>query len=150
MRCPFCTFGESKVVDTRPNDENNSIRRRRECLSCKKRFTSYEVIERIPLLVIKKDGTRQTFDRNKLLNSILRACDKRTISLQDQENIVTEIETSIHNDMKREISAEQLGKMVMMRLKDRDQVAYVRFASVYRQFTDLSDFADELKRLRSE
>ncbi len=150
MRCPYCNFGESKVIDTRPNEENEIIRRRRECLSCMRRFTTYETIERIPLLVIKKDGSRQTFDRNKVLTSLLRACDKRTISLQEQEQMVDQIEQKLQNDLAREVPSRAIGAMVMEQLKQRDQVAYVRFASVYRQFTDVSDFVDELRDLINE
>jgi len=147
MRCPYCGFAESKVIDTRPNEENEIIRRRRECLSCMRRFTTYETIEHIPLLVVKKDGTRQTFDRTKVLNSLLRACDKRTVTLQEQEQIVTEIEQKLQNELAREVPSHVIGMLVMERLKERDQVAYVRFASVYRQFTDVSDFMEELRGL---
>ena len=147
MRCPYCGFVESKVIDTRPNEENEIIRRRRECLSCMRRFTTYETIERIPLVVIKKDGSRQTFDRNKVLTSLLRACDKRTISLTEQEEMVNSIEQKLQNDLAREVPSRAIGAMVMEHLKERDQVAYVRFASVYRQFTDVSDFVEELREL---
>lgn len=150
MKCPYCGFAESKVIDTRPNEESETIRRRRECLSCMRRFTTYETIERIPLLVIKKDGSRQSFDRNKVLASLLRACDKRTISLQEQEQMVDEIEQKLQNDLTREVASHVIGQMVMEQLKQRDQVAYVRFASVYRQFTDVSDFVEELRGLISE
>ena len=147
MKCPYCNFGESKVIDTRPNDESAIIRRRRECLSCIRRFTTYETIEHIPLLVIKKDGTRQSFDRTKVLNSLLRACDKRTVTMQEQETMVDEIEQRLQNDLAREVNSNQIGAMVMEQLKARDEVAYVRFASVYRQFTDVSDFMEELRGL---
>ena len=150
MRCPYCGFVESKVIDTRPNEENETIRRRRECLSCMRRFTTYETIEHIPLLVVKKDGTRQAFDRNKVLNSLILACDKRTVTLADQEQMIDEVEQKLQNELTREVSSRTIGMMVMDQLRNRDQVAYVRFASVYRQFTDVSDFVDELRTLLTD
>jgi len=147
LRCPFCGFEESKVIDSRPTDEGVSIRRRRECLKCSKRFTTYEKIETIPLMVIKKDKTRQAFDREKLLNGLLRACEKRPVSLHDLEKIADEIESIIYNSLEREVTSQQIGEMVMSRLKEIDEVSYVRFASVYRQFRDINSFLDELNKL---
>ena len=147
MRCPFCAYEESKVIDSRPTDEGLAIRRRRECLKCMKRFTTYEKVENIPLMIIKKDKTRQPFNSEKLLNGLLRACEKRPVSLQSLENIVNDIESVIYNSLEREVSTHQIGEMVMARLKDLDEVAYVRFASVYRQFRDINTFMDELNKL---
>ncbi len=147
MKCPYCEYEESKVVDSRPTDEGEAIRRRRECLECGKRFTTYEKIENIPLMVVKKDGSRQMFDSQKLLNGIMRACEKRPIATKDMERIVIEIEAAMQNQLQREISSEQIGEMVMDRLKKIDEVAYVRFASVYRQFKDVSTFIEEVNRL---
>ena len=132
MKCPYCEYAESKVIDSRPTDEHEAIRRRRECLSCGKRFTTYEKVENIPLMVIKKDGSRQMFDSQKLLNGIMRACEKRPVST---------------NDMEREIKSDRLGEMVMEKLKDMDEVAYVRFASVYREFRDVNTFVEEVNKL---
>ena len=150
MKCPFCANPESKVVDSRPADEGASIRRRRECLVCHKRFTTYETIESVPLVVIKKDGSRQAFDRSKLLGSMLKSCEKRSVSLDTLENIVSEIEQSLQNEMEREIPSTQIGNMVMEKLKLVDEVAYVRFASVYRQFKDINTFMTELGKLLDE
>ena len=150
MKCPFCANPESKVVDSRPADEGSSIRRRRECLVCHKRFTTYETIESVPLVVIKKDGSRQAFDRNKLLGSMLKSCEKRSVSLDTLEKIVSEIEQSLQNEMEREIPSTQIGNMVMEKLKLVDEVAYVRFASVYRQFKDINTFMTELGKLLDE
>lgn len=150
MKCPFCAHLESKVVDSRPADEGASIRRRRECLSCHKRFTTYETMESIPLVVIKKDGSRQTFDRSKVLNGIIRACEKRPVSFDDMERMVDEIEQTLQNEMDREIPSTRIGELVMERLKNIDEVAYVRFASVYRQFKDISTFMSELNKLLAE
>lgn len=147
MKCPFCEYTESKVIDSRPTDEGEAIRRRRECLQCGKRFTTYEKIETIPLMVIKKDGSRQMFDREKLLNGIMRACEKRPVKMSDMEHIVNEIETATQNMLEREISSQKIGEMVMERLPAIDEVAYVRFASVYRQFKDLNTFIEEVNRL---
>lgn len=147
MKCPFCEYEESKVIDSRPTDEGEAIRRRRECLNCSKRFTTYEKIENIPLMVIKKDGSRQMFDRQKLLNGIMRACEKRPISTYDMERIVYDIESSSQNLLEREITSNQIGEMVMDSLKQIDEVAYVRFASVYRQFKDINTFVDEVNKL---
>jgi transcriptional repressor NrdR len=147
MKCPFCGFLESKVVDSRPAEEGGSIRRRRECLTCAKRFTTYETIESLPLLVIKKDGTRQSFNRGKLLNSLLRACDKRSVTLEQLEGMATDIEQLLLNSLEREIPSSKLGEVVMDKLRGVDEVAYVRFASVYRQFKDVSTFLDEVDKL---
>jgi len=147
MKCPYCGFEESKVIDSRPTDEGEKIRRRRECLNCTKRFTTYEQIESLPIMVIKKDKTREEFDREKLLNGLLRACQKRPVSVQQLENIVNEIEAQISNSLDREVTSQYIGELVMARLKDIDEVAYVRFASVYRQFKDINTFMEELKKL---
>ncbi|MGI6669490.1 MAG: transcriptional regulator NrdR [Acetivibrionales bacterium] len=147
MKCPFCGYNEDRVIDSRPTEENTAIRRRRECLKCTKRFTTYEKIESVPLMVIKKDKTRQAFDRAKILNGLLRACEKRPVSVDTLEKLVNEIEAQALNTLKREITSEEIGEMVMARLKEIDEVAYVRFASVYRQFKDINTFMDELKKL---
>lgn len=150
MRCPYCTHPESKVVDSRPADEGTSIRRRRECLECHKRFTTYETVESLPLVVIKKDASRQTFDKTKLLNGMLRACEKRPVSLTELDRIANEIEQSLQNEMDREIPTARIGELVMDRLRGVDEVAYVRFASVYRQFKDINTFMSELTKLLEE
>ncbi|MPN24874.1 Transcriptional repressor NrdR [bioreactor metagenome] len=147
MKCPFCGYAESKVIDSRPSDEGNSIRRRRECLKCEKRFTTYETIERIPLIIVKKDKTREAFDRNKLFNGIMKACQKRPVPIEKIQQIVDEIETALYNSLEKEIPSKQVGELVMKKLKDLDEVAYVRFASVYRQFKDLNTFMEELTKL---
>jgi len=150
MKCPFCGHAESKVIDSRPADEGNSIRRRRECLGCNKRFTTYETVERMPLVVVKRGGSRQTFDRIKLINGMVRACEKRPVALQEIEKIADDIELELMGKLDHEISTEQIGNMVMDRLKDIDEVAYVRFASVYRQFKDIDTFMAELTKLLSD
>ena len=150
MRCPFCAHPESKVVDSRPSDEGSSIRRRRECLACHKRFTTYETMESLPLMVIKKDGSRQTFDKTKLLNGMIRACEKRPVAFATLEDMANEIEQVLQNDMDREIPSARIGELVMERLKKVDEVAYVRFASVNRQFKDISTFMEELNKLLAE
>jgi transcriptional repressor NrdR len=147
MKCPYCAYLESKVVDSRPADEGASIRRRRECLSCHKRFTTYETVESLPLMVVKKDGSRQSFDRSKVMSGVIRACEKRPVPYQDMENLVAEIEQALQNQMDREVSSAQIGELVMERLKKLDEVAYVRFASVYRQFKDINTFMTELNKL---
>lgn len=147
MKCPYCEYSESKVIDSRPTDEHEAIRRRRECLGCGKRFTTYEKVESIPLMVIKKDGSRQMFDGQKLLNGIMRACEKRPVSTSDMERVADEIETAAQNLMEREIKSVRLGEMVMDKLRDLDEVAYVRFASVYREFRDLNTFVEEVNKL---
>ena len=147
MKCPYCGYEESKVIDSRPTDEGEKIRRRRECLKCGKRFTTYEMIDSLPIIVIKKDKTRETFDRSKLLNGLMRACEKRPVSLETLEHIIDEIEAIIQNSLDREVQSEKIGELVMEKLKDVDEVAYVRFASVYRQFKDINTFMDELSKL---
>ena len=147
MKCPYCNYKESKVIDSRPADEGTTIRRRRECLACQKRFTTYEVMEHLPLVVIKRDGSRQSFDKNKVLNGMLRSCEKRPVPLADLEKISDEIEQELQNSFEREINTSEIGEMVMARLKELDEVAYVRFASVYRQFKDINTFMDELAKL---
>ena len=147
MKCPACGFPESKVIDSRPTEEGSSIRRRRECLACHKRFTTYEMMESLPLMVVKKDGSRQSFDRNKVLSGLIRACEKRPVSFDTLENIVNEVEQSLQNELKQEISSAEIGELVMDKLKKVDQVAYVRFASVYRQFKDIDTFMAELNKL---
>ena len=150
MKCPFCSNPESKVVDSRPSDEGASIRRRRECLVCHRRFTTYETMESLPMVVIKKDGSRQTFDKSKLLNSMLRACEKRTVPFDTLNHIADEIELTLQNEMDREIASARIGELVMEKLMDVDEVSYVRFASVYRQFKDISTFMEELNKLLME
>ena len=150
MKCPFCAYLESKVVDSRPADEGASIRRRRECLSCHKRFTTYETMESLPLMVVKKDGSRQSFDRNKVLSGLIRACEKRPVPYHMLEEMVNEIEQVLQNKMEREISSSEVGELVMERLKKIDEVAYVRFASVYQQFADVESFFNELKKLMGD
>ena len=147
MKCPYCGFQESKVIDSRHSEDSTSIRRRRECLSCQKRFTTYETVESLPIVVIKKDGSRQSFDRNKLINGMVRACEKRPVSLSAIESAVTEIEQIIQNSLEREVKTSYIGELVMERLKPLDEVAYVRFASVYRQFKDINSFMTELNKL---
>ena len=150
MKCPFCSFEESKVIDSRPTDEGQRIRRRRECLQCAKRFTTYEIIESLPIIVIKKDKSRETFDRNKLMTGLLRACEKRPVSINTLDNMIDEIEVIIQNSLDREVSSEKIGELVMEKLKKIDEVAYVRFASVYRQFKDINTFMNELNKLLLE
>lgn len=147
MKCPYCGYAESKVIDSRPAEEGSTIRRRRECLACNKRFTTYEIIERMPLVVVKRDGSRQSFDKMKIMNGLVRACEKRPVALEQLEAIAKEIETELQSALEREISTAEIGEMVMFRLKDIDEVAYVRFASVYRQFKDINTFMDELTKL---
>ncbi len=147
MKCPFCGYEESKVIDSRPTDEGEKIRRRRECISCAKRFTTYEIIETVPIVVVKKDKSRQAFDRVKLFNGMLRACEKRPVSIDQIEKVVTDIETELQNSLDREVTSVHIGELVMEKLKGLDEVAYVRFASVYRQFKDINTFMDELTKL---
>ena len=150
MKCPFCNYGDTKVIDSRAQDDNATIRRRRLCEKCGKRFTTYERVDIIPMTVIKRNGTREIFDKNKLLNGIMKSCNKRNISVKQMESIVDDIETTIMNSMEKEIESQEIGNMVMDRLKDIDEVAYVRFASVYRQFKDINTFMDELEKLLHE
>lgn len=144
MKCPFCGDQESKVVDSRHSEDGTSIRRRRECLECQRRFTTYEIVESLPIIVIKRDGSRQSFDRNKVLNSMVRAFDKRYVEISDLDRIATEIEQSIQNTLDREVSTDRIGEMVMERIKPLDEVAYIRFASVYRRFQDVNSFIHEI------
>ena len=150
MKCPYCEYEESKVVDSRPTDEGEAIRRRRECLSCGKRFTTYEKVENVPLMVVKKDGSRQLFDSRKILNGLVRACEKRPVSIKEMERVVAEIEAELQNRLQREISTQEIGEMVLGELRKIDEVAYVRFASVYRQFKDVDSFLREIKALTSD
>ena len=147
MRCPYCENEDSKVIDSRHTEDGKAIRRRRECEQCGRRFTTYEKVEEMILMVIKKDGSSQAFDRNKLLNGIIRACEKRPVSIADMEKIVDDIERGLNNMMEKEVDSNFIGELVMERLKDLDEVAYVRFASVYRQFTDVNTFVQEVERL---
>ena len=144
LKCPFCGYEESKVVDSRPTEEGEKIRRRRECIKCGKRFTTYEVIESVPILIVKKDKSREAFDRNKLMHGMLRACEKRQVSMDTIENAINEIEATLQNSLEREVTSVQLGELVMEKLKAIDEVAYVRFASVYKHFQDVNAFMDEL------
>ncbi|MGI6360920.1 MAG: transcriptional regulator NrdR [Bacillota bacterium] len=150
MRCVFCGNEDSKVLDSRPVDEGRSIRRRRECLSCKKRFTTYERVESLPLVVIKRDNRRELFDSSKILNGLIKACDKRSIPMNVLEQMVNEIEKDLLNTLRREIPSQEIGEMVMDKLRHIDQVAYVRFASVYRKFEDIETFLQEISRLQKE
>ncbi len=150
MKCIFCGYLESKVVDSRPTDEGSSIRRRRECLSCKKRFTTYEKIDSLPLLVVKKDGERVPFDSDKIKIGIIKACEKRPVAIQEIETLVLNVEKTIFNSLRQEISTKEIGELVMKGLKELDDVAYVRFASVYKEFKDVDTFMQELQRLLEE
>ena len=147
MKCPVCSYPESKVIDSRPSADNSTIRRRRECLSCQKRFTTYEIIETVPLIVVKRDKSRESFDRNQLLRSIIRACDKRQVSQDQMEAIATDIQTQLQNSLQSEVTSTFIGELVMEKLKEIDEVAYIRFASVYRSFKDISQFLDEISNL---
>lgn len=150
MRCPFCTYLESKVIDSRPTDEGERIRRRRECLKCAKRFTTYEVVETLPIFVVKSDNSREIFDGDKLLNGLVRACANRPVSLETLQSIVNNIETKLQNSLDREVSSKYIGELAMENLKSVDEVSYVRFASVYRQFKDINSFMEELSKLLEE
>ena len=150
MKCPFCGEQDSKVVDSRHSEDGQSIRRRRECLTCQRRFTTYEIVESLPIIVVKRDGSRQSFDRNKILNSMIRAFDKRKVDVADLDRITTEIEQSIQNTLDREISTDRIGEMVMERLKPMDEVAYIRFASIYHQFQDVGSFMREISKFLNE
>ena len=150
MRCPYCGEQESKVVDSRHSEDGLSIRRRRECMGCQRRFTTYEVVETVPIIVLKRNGSRQNFDKNKIINSMMRAFDKRKVDTVDLERIASEIEQTVQNSLEREISTEQLGEMVMERLKPLDEVAYIRFASIYHRFQDASSFMREISRYLEE
>lgn len=150
MKCPFCGYSESRVIDSRPTDEGVRIRRRRECLSCQKRFTTYEIIECTPIIVVKRDKSRESFDRSKLLSGMLRACEKRPVPFEQLDATVSEIETYLQNTLESEVTSTQIGELAMEHLKKLDEVAYVRFASVYRQFKDINTFMEELNKLLHE
>ncbi len=150
MKCPFCGWAESKVIDSRPTDEGERIRRRRECVACGKRFTTYEIIETVPVIVVKKDKSREAFDRVKLFNGLLRACEKRPVSIAQIEKAVSDIEAELQNSLDREVTSVHIGELAMDKLKNLDEVAYVRFASVYRQFRDINTFMEELSKLLRE
>ena len=150
MRCAFCGFAESRVLDSRPVEEGSSIRRRRECQQCGRRFTTYEHLEEMPLIVVKTDNRRELFDANKILNGLIKACDKRTVPVSVLEQMVNDIERDLRNSLEREVSSKQIGEMVMQHLRKVDQVAYVRFASVYRNFEDISTFVEEIRKLQKE
>lgn len=150
MKCPYCGFQDSKVVDSRHSEDGLSIRRRRECLDCQKRFTTYETVESLPVIVVKRDSSREAFDRNKILNGMVRACEKRPVPMAELERLTTEIEQILQNSLDREIKSERIGELVMERLKPLDEVAYVRFASVYRQFKDINSFMQELNKILEE
>lgn len=147
MKCPYCAHLEDKVVDSRSSNEGRSIRRRRECLKCQRRFTTYEYVEEIPLMVVKKDGRREPFDRKKILSGVIKACEKRPVPIEKLEELVNSIERTLQKKFEKEVSAAQIGELIMERLRDLDEVAYVRFASVYRQFKDIDQFMKEVKDL---
>lgn len=147
MKCPFCGYTDSKVIDSRPAEDGTTIRRRRECLDCAKRFTTYEIIERMPLVVIKRDGSRESFDKVKIINGVIRACEKRPVTMTQIEELANDIELELRGRLESEVKSEVVGEMVMTRLKDLDEVAYVRFASVYRSFKDINTFMEELTKL---
>lgn len=147
MRCPFCGFEESKVIDSRPTDENERIRRRRECLQCGKRFTTYETIEDVPIIVIKKDKSREVFDRNKILKGMLRACEKRSVTVSELETAISEIEATLQSSVDREVTSARIGELIMEKLKLIDEVAYVRFASVYKEFDSAEAFREEIAKM---
>ena len=150
MKCPYCGFEESKVIDSRSADDGERIRRRRECLKCGKRFTTHEIVETVPVIVVKRDKSREIFDRNKLTNGLIRACEKRPVSIQQIENIVNDIESKLQSSLEREVTTQQIGELAMDQLKKIDEVSYVRFASVYRQFKDINTFMEELNKLLQE
>ncbi len=147
MRCPFCGFEESKVIDSRPTDENERIRRRRECLQCSKRFTTYETIEDVPIIVIKKDKSREVFDRNKILKGMLRACEKRSVTVSELETAISEIEATLQSAIDREVTSVRIGELIMEKLKQIDEVAYIRFASVYKEFNSVESFREEISKM---
>lgn len=150
MRCPYCNYNESKVVDSRATEDSSAIRRRRECLRCSKRYTTFENVENIPISVIKKDSSREPFDRNKIINGLVKACEKRPVSRVQIEEIAHEVEKKLSNDMSIEVNSQYIGELIMDKLKDVDQICYVRFASVYRQFKDIDTFIEEVNKLRSD
>jgi transcriptional repressor NrdR len=150
MKCPFCGYLDSKVMDSRPTDEGSIIRRRRECPSCKKRFTTYERIDELPIMVIKKSGNREVFDPHKIINGLIKACEKRPVTMEVLQNIAYDVEKELKNSMEQEVESRKIGEMVMKRLKNVDEVAYVRFASVYRQFKDINSYIEEIKKLKKQ
>lgn len=150
MKCPYCGCDKIKVIDSRPSEENNAIRRRRQCEECEKRFTTYETVESMPLIIVKKDETRESYDRQKLLSGLVRSCHKRPVPMKDIDALVDEIENQLYNAMKKEVHSNIVGEMVMERLKELDEVAYVRFASIYREFRDINTFMSELKKILEE
>jgi len=150
LKCPYCGYEDDRVIDSRPTEEGTAVRRRRECSKCQRRYTTYEKVESVPLMVIKKDKTRQPFNREKIINGLLRACEKRPVSIDEIEKLVNEVESQLYNSLQREVTTKDIGEMVMMKLKNLDEVAYVRFASVYRQFKDINTFMDELRKLLNE
>ncbi|MBS6028648.1 MAG: transcriptional regulator NrdR [Negativicoccus succinicivorans] len=150
MKCPFCQHADTKVTDSRVTDDGNAIRRRRECLSCHRRFTTYELVEEAPLMVIKRDGHREMFDGDKLLRGLMRACEKREVSVEQMKELVASVERELRNRLVQEISSEELGEVVLAKLSDLDPVAYIRFASVYRRFSGLKDFMAELETLMAK
>ncbi|MBR4425488.1 MAG: transcriptional regulator NrdR [Oscillospiraceae bacterium] len=150
MKCPFCGFADSKVIDSRPAEDGTTIRRRRECLECQKRFTTYEIVERMPLMVIKRDGSRQSFDKMKIINGLVRACEKRPVTMAQIEGVAVEVEQELRGRLESEVQSEKVGEMVMERLKRLDEIAYVRFASVYRSFKDIQTFMEELAKILGE
>ncbi len=150
MKCPYCGFDDSRVIDSRPTEDNNSIRRRRECTQCNSRYTTYERIEEINLIVVKRDNTREAFNRDKIINGIIRACEKRPVTSRDIEELALKVETQLSNLLKKEVGSEEIGEMVMKELKELDEVAYVRFASVYKSFSDIDTFLDELGKMLVE
>jgi len=150
MKCPYCGCDKIKVIDSRPSEENNAIRRRRQCEECAKRFTTYETVESMPLIIVKKDETRESYDRQKLLSGLVRSCHKRPVPMKDIDELADEIENQLYNTMKKEVNSNIIGEMVMERLKELDEVAYVRFASIYREFRDINTFMSELKKILEE
>jgi len=150
MKCPFCGYLDSKVMDSRPTDEGSIIRRRRECPSCKKRFTTYERVDELPIMVIKKSGNREVFDPHKIINGLIKACEKRPVTMEKLQNIANDVEKELKNSMEQEVESRTIGEMVMKRLKNADEVAYVRFASVYRQFKDINSYIEEIKKLQKQ
>lgn len=150
MKCPYCGNEGIKVIDSRPSEENNAIRRRRQCEACEKRFTTYETVESMPLIIVKKDNTREPFSRDKLMSGLVRSCHKRPVPMKDIDQLVEDIENQLYNSMKKEIDSSYIGEVVMERLKEIDEVAYVRFASIYREFRDINTFMDELTKILKE
>lgn len=150
MKCPYCSCDKIKVIDSRPSEENNAIRRRRQCEECNKRFTTYETVESMPLIIVKKDETRESYDRQKLMSGLIRSCHKRPVSIKAMDELTDDIENQLYNSMKKEVESHRIGEMVMERLKGLDEVAYVRFASIYREFRDINTFMDELKKILEE